>query len=213
MTPAEIIAEARILLQDTRATYRYSDTILLGFVNQSLRRMAVVRPDLFGVITNFTLSAGTVLQSCPADSVRLVEIFQVVGGNAVTEVSRETMDQSTPGWVSEDAGSPVNYVRHPRNPNKFFVYPRPSAGVQLVGEYVQSPPNYTINQSISLPDAYYSTLIDGVVFLAESIDNEHVNTGRAKLFQDSFYQGLGVAQQQRVVTDTESGAVDRKVGR
>lgn len=213
MTPAEVIAEVRKLIQDTRVTYRYQDTDLLGFVNQTLRRMAMLRPDLFTAITNFTTTPNVVLQSCPADSVRLVEIYQTVGGTAITEVSRETMDQSTPGWVSEAAGSPVNYIRHPRNPNKFFVYPRPSAGTLLVGEYVQSPPNYTINQTISLPDAYFTVLVDGTVFVAESIDNEHVSSGRAKLYQDAFFQTLGVSQQQRLTTDSEDAAVDRKPAR
>jgi hypothetical protein len=50
--------------------------------------------------------------------------------------------------------------------------------------------------------------VDGVVFLAESIDNEHVNSGRAKLFQDSFVQGLGVSLQSRTITDTETGGQD-----
>ncbi len=48
------------------------------------------------------------------------------------------------------------------------------------------------------------------MFLAESIDNEHVNSGRAKLFQDAFIQGLGVSLQSRSVTDTESGGMDPK---
>jgi hypothetical protein len=102
-------------------------------------------------------------------------------------------------------------MRHVRNPNRFFVYPAPEAGVVLVGEYAQTPPDYTLNQEITFPtDAYFPTAVDGVVFLAESIDNEHVNSGRAKLFQESFTQTLGVAMQSRTVTDTEAGGQDPK---
>jgi hypothetical protein len=100
-------------------------------------------------------------------------------------------------------------MRHVRNPNRFFVYPRPAVGVVLVGEYAQTPPDYTLDQEITFPtDAYFPTTVDGVVFLAESIDNEHVNSGRAKLFQDSFVQGLGVSLQSRTITDTEAGGQD-----
>lgn len=209
MTPNEVIAEVRRLIQDTSTPYRYSDTVLLGFVNQTLKRMVMLRPDLFAVIGDFTTTPNTVLQSCPADSTRLIEIFQVKNGNAVTEVNRDTIDRSTPGWVNETAGQPVNFMRHVRNPNRFFVYPRPVAGVVLVGEYAQTPPNYTLNQAITYPiDTYFPSVVDGVVFLAESIDNEHVNSNRAKLFQDSFVQGLGVALQTRTITDTESGGQD-----
>jgi len=148
MTPADIITEARNLVQDTRAPYRYSDTLMLGWVNQTLKRMSVLRPDLFSFIGDIPTTVNTVLQSCPSDSLRLVEIFQIKNGDAVTEVSRDVLDQMYPNWVNEAAGTPVNFMRHVRSPNKFFLYPRPAAGVVLVGEYAQVPPAYTIAQAI-----------------------------------------------------------------
>ncbi len=211
MTPSEVIAEARRLIQDTKTPYRYSDTVLLGFVNQTFKRMVLLRPDLFAVISDFTTTAGTVLQSCPADSTRLIEIFQVKDGDAVTEVNRATLDRTVPGWQRETPGQPVNFMRHVRNPNRFFVYPAPEAGVVLVGEYAQTPPDYALDDEVTFPtDAYFPAVVDGVVFLAESIDNEHVNSGRAKLFQDSFVQALGVSMQSRTITDTEAGGQDPK---
>jgi len=211
MTPSEVITEARRLIQDIKTPYRYSDAVMLGFVNQTLKRMVILRPDLFAVIGDFSTTADTVLQSCPADSTRLIEIFQVKDGDAVTEVNRETLDRTSPSWQREASGQPVNFMRHVRNPNRFFVYPRPAAGVVLVGEYAQTPPDYTLDQEIAYPtDAYFPVMIDGVVFLAESIDNEHVNSNRAKLFQDSFVQGLGVSLQSRTITDTEAGGMSPK---
>ena len=211
MTPAEVITEVRRILSDTLAPQRYNDTLLLGFVNQTLKRMAILRPDLFATIGNISTTADTVLQSMPSDSIRLMEIFQVVNGNAVTEVSRDTFDQTYPNWVNETPGTPVNFMRHVRNPNKFFVYPRPISGVTLVGEYAQSPADYALNDTILLlPEAYFPIVIDGTVFLTESIDNESVSAGRAKLFQDSFIQSMGVGLQARTVTDSEEGGLDPK---
>jgi hypothetical protein len=183
----------------------------LGFVNQTLRRMSILRPDLFLVIGDIPTTANTVIQSCPSDSLRLVEIFQIKNGDAVTEVNRDVLDQMYPNWVNEAAGTPVNFMRHVRSPNKFFLYPRPATGVVLVGEYAQVPPTYTIAQAIALvPDSYLPIAVDGVVFLAESVDNEHVNSGRAKLFQDAYTQALGVSLQSRVVTDTEESGMEPK---
>jgi hypothetical protein len=211
MTPNDVITEVRRILSDTLAPQRYSDTLLLGFVNQTLKRMAILRPDLFATIGNISTTANTVLQSMPTDSIRLMEIFQVVGGNAVTEVSRDTFDQTYPNWVNETPGTPVNFMRHVRNPNKFFVYPRPISGVTLVGEYSQSPTDYGLGDTILLlPEAYFPTIVDGTVFLTESIDDESVSAGRAKLFQDSFVQSMGVGLQARTVTDSEEGGLDPK---
>lgn len=209
MTPSDIITQARELVQDSRTPYRYSDAVMLNFVDHTIKRMAVLRPDLFSVVGNMDTTAGSALQSCPSDALRLVEIFSVVGGGAVTEVNREIMDQMNPSWVSATAGTPVNFMRHVRSPNKYFLSPPPAAGVVLVGEYVQVPPKYAIDAAITaLPDAYLPVATDGVVSLAESLDNEHVDSGRAKMFQDSFTQSLVAGLQARTITDTEDGGID-----
>jgi hypothetical protein len=51
--------------------------------------------------------------------------------------------------------------------------------------------------------------VDGTVFLAQSIDDEHVDSGRAKLFYDSFTQQLGATLQGRKVTDTKNAGMDK----
>ena len=209
MTPANVITEARKLISDVRDTQRYSDADMLGFVNQTLKRMAMYRPDLFLQVGEITTTPNTTLQTMPADSIRLVEIFGVKGGDTVTEVDRDTFDQTFPGWRSQPAGPPVNFMRHVRNPNLYFLYPQPSSGVILLAEYAKVPTDYALNDPITAPiDAYFPTVVDGTVYLAESVDDEHVNSGRAKLFLDSFTQGLGVSLQSREITDDKNSGLD-----
>ena len=204
MTPTDIIVECRRLLNDTLTPYRYSDAMLLGYVNQIFKRTAVLRPDLFGETGDIAVAANTTLQSLPADAHRLIDIFQVKDGDTVTEVDRETMSRNYPSWMSDAAGTPVNFMRHVRNPTKFFLYPKPVVGTVLVGEYAKAPADYTINQSIlQPPSSFFGALVDGVVFLASSVDDEHVNSGRAKMFLDSFTQQLGVSLQNRALNDSK----------
>ena len=84
MKLSAVLTEVRRVLQDNTAPYRYSDTYLLGFANQALKRMAVLRPDLFAYIGTVTCTANAVIQSAPADSIRVMEVFQVQDGNGVT---------------------------------------------------------------------------------------------------------------------------------
>jgi hypothetical protein len=204
MTPADIISEARKLLQDTRTPFRYSDNDLLGYLRQALTRMLNMRPDLFTAIAPVPLQAGTVVQKLPADAHRLVDIYHVVGGNAVTEIERPVFERSHPNWAQDPAGVPVNYMRHPRNPTSFFVYPQPLEGVSVMAEYAAVPTVAGIDDQLPQPSSgYIGALVDGVVFLASSIDDEHVQTGRAQLFRDSFMQVLGVDLQSRVVVDED----------
>lgn len=205
MTPADIIREARVLVNDTVSPERYSDSIMLAFVNQTLKRMSAFRPDLFLHLGEVDTVAGTVVQSMPSNSIRLVDIFGVKGGDAITEVERATYDRVYPGWRSQAAGTPKSFMRHARNPNMYFLSPRPQANIKLLAEYAMVPPTFAATATITgLSNVYMPVLVDGVVYLAESIDDEHVNSGRAKLFLDAFVQGLGATLEARNITDSES---------
>jgi hypothetical protein len=208
VTPADVIVEVRKLVQDTLAPYRYSDTDLLGYTNQVIKRVALFRPDLFGTITTVSTTANTPIQSLPPDAIRLIDIFQVVDGNVVVEVDRETLSRTFPGWMAEAAGTPVNFMRHVKNPEQYFLYPKPVEGVQLLVEYARSPGYYTALQDIAeLSDAYLPILVDGTVWLAESIDSEHITSGRASAFQKSFADQLVATLQNRQITDTKQAGM------
>lgn len=210
MILADVVTEVRRILQDINEPKRYSDAVLLGFANQALKRIAVLRPDLFAYVGEIPTTAGTVLQSPPSDSLRIMEIFQVQGGNGVTEASRDTLDQTYPAWMNDAAAPCVNWMRHVRNPNKFFIYPKAPVGQILIGEYSKSPRVYSSNETVELlSDAYFPVVVDGTIFIAESIDNEHVNSNRAALFQQSFTQALGAGLQSREITDTEEAGLTK----
>ena len=204
----DVITEVRRILQDATSPYRYSDTILLGFANQALKRMSVLRPDLFAYIGTMTCTENAVIQSAPSDSIRIIECYSVVGGNGIVETNRETLDQAMPTWMNDTAAAATNWMRHVRNPNKFFIYPKAPANQVLNIEYAQTPATYDGTTTVALlPDAYFPTVVDGTVYIAESVDNEHVNSKRAELFQQSFTQALGVAAQSRPITDTAAGGL------
>jgi hypothetical protein len=49
----DVLVSVRQLLQDSNsnpALQRYSDDLLVGFANQTLKRIALLRPDLFSYI-------------------------------------------------------------------------------------------------------------------------------------------------------------------
>lgn len=213
MKLSSVMTEVRRLLQDINVPQRYSDTVLLGFANQALKRIAVLRPDLFAYIGEIPTTAGAVIQSMPANSIRIMEIFSVKDGAGITEANRESLDQTYPNWMNDDAAPAVNWMRHVRNSNRFFIYPKAPANQILIAEYAQTPTDYTAEQDVELlSDAYFPVVVDATIFLAESIDNEHVNSNRAQLFQQSFTQALGVSAQGRVITDTEqAGLKDNEV--
>ena len=211
----DVITEVRRLVQDEEsdtALRRYSDAFILSMANQTLKRMAVVRPDLFSYIGDITCTQDAVLQSAPSGSIRIMDVFRIKNGAAVRETNKASLDQMSPGWVTETAAACSCWMRHPKNPNKFFIYPPAPAGQILVGEYAQSPEDYDGTTEVELiPDAFFPAVVDGTIWLIESVDNEHVSSGRAKMFQEMFLQQLGVSMAAKSITDkSESAPMDKE---
>lgn len=207
MTPQQVIDAARVLISDDNALMpeRFSDTDMLGFVNQAMKRACMSRPDLFITNEDITPTVDQVEQELSSNITRIMEVHRVVGGGAIGEVDKETMDRSAPNWTIEDSGTPVNWMRHPRNPRRYFLYPPPITGTQITVEYVKVPSDYALSDTIALADSYKSAIIDCVVYLAEVVDNEHVESERAKVFFNSFMQALGADFSQRATVDSENG--------
>jgi hypothetical protein len=205
MILSDIITSVRRIIQDETVTYRYSDAFLLDLCNQGLRRIQLLRPDLFSYVGTVTCTQGEVMQDAPSDSLRIIEVYSIVGGTGLVEADREVLDQTIPAWVNTAEAAAINWMRHVRNPNKFFIYPQAPAAQVLNVEYSQVPPTYDSSTTVTLlPDAYIPALIDIIVFLAESIDNEHVTSGRAKMYMDLFMSELGATTASLPVTDTEN---------
>lgn len=209
MTPQAIIDEARVLINDNNPLMpeRFSDATLLEYVNQAIKRASVVRPDLFIVSTDITPTAEQVEQELPDSVTRIMEVHRVVGGGAIGEVDKTTMDRGAPNWPLDDADAPVNWMRHPRNPRRYYLYPRPATGTQLSVEYVEVPADYSLSDTVGLPDSYKAAIIDCVAALAELVDNEHVETQRFKELYNSFMQALGADFAQREAIDSEDGQI------
>lgn len=208
-TVQDVVNDVRDLVQDSDASaYRYSDLLLTRFVVQTLRRMAVIRPDIFVEQVTVTPTADSAEQTLDTTAAtRLVEVIRVDGGDSIEEVDRNLFNRTYPNWADETSGVPVKYMRHPRNPLGYYLYPPPQAGVDILVEYTKTIPSYDISDTVDLNSTFFTSVVDGVVFLVESIDNEHVNSNRAKLFYETFIEGLQNGLSTRVVTDVESGGI------
>jgi len=205
----DVITDVRRIVQDETVAYRYSDAFLLSMCNQALKRIQLLRPDLFAFFGTVACDAGEVLQSAPSDSLRVIEVYSIVGGTGLVEASREVLDQTIPTWPNDTAAAAINWMRHVRNANKFFIYPQAPAAQTLDIEYSQVPADYDGTTAVTLlSDAYFPVVVDMVVYLVEVVDNEHVTSGRAKLFLDAVEQMLGVSSASRRVTDTEDAGLE-----
>lgn len=205
-TVADILLDVRELIQDSSAaTPRFSDAFIIRKINQVVRRCVILRPDLFTYRTTFVLAADT-LQTGPSDSVRIMDIMGNSAGDQVKEVSQDVLDLMVPTWPSITPGVVQNWMRFPRDPNRFYVYPKPVAADTVDLMYARCPPTMASGDTVPMQDVYFPVVVDGTVWLMESVDAEHVESGRAKMFQDSFMNGLtGSLAARRLVDSMGAG--------
>ena len=181
------ITIARGILADTTPDYRYSDADLLEYGNGALRSLTTLKPSLLSTEGDVTCATGKALQSIGfADAHALIQVQSVKDGNVITLIDRTVLDSFSPGWMQMTAGAAQHWMPHADDPFKFYLYPPAPAGQQVTVLYVRVPATYTADQDTGLPESLNDAVTDYIVGMAESRDDEHVNTGRATMFLNQF---------------------------
>jgi hypothetical protein len=188
MTPASIINDARGILQDRDPDYRYEDSDLLAYVNDAIKSAVVLRPDLFSTIGDYTCITGQCEQALDfEDAVALIEVLSHHGGNAIFPFDLSSMDAFNPGWRNDTAGPAIQWARFSNDPIRFYIYPKAPVAQNIDVRYVRRPVEYGLNDTITeLPEIYKPAIVYYVVGMAESRDDEHVNSQRAAQFMAQF---------------------------
>lgn len=209
---ASVIAEVRDYVQDTEEPYRYSEADMTEYVRNALQQMAVLRPDLFTKEETITLrDTDSVRVRPPSVVVRIMELESAYVDETTQttpiEVMKTDMDRCAPGWRNTTRGVCRQWMRDPRVPQEFLVYPPPAAQT-IKAIYAVEPSIDGDGVDPVLPDVYQSALVSCCVYLASSVDAEHVESGRAERFRNAFRESMGASVESRLVTDRPDAGED-----
>lgn len=187
LTAAQVLAEARQMLNDNRSDMapRDTDAVLLGHLNDALQAAVGAAPGWFADTIAFSCAAGA-MQVVESD--RAVAFLDVEG---LPEVDLATLDRFAPGWQQGTPGTPREFLRPGGEPLRFFVSPPAVAGSTLRVRLVVAPALLTTTaQVVPLPEHCRPALIEYVVGRASLKDDEHVNSQRATALLDRFVGGI-----------------------
>jgi hypothetical protein len=193
-----IINKAEIVLQDT-TNVRWSESELLGWLNDGQREIALLRPDVSNVTASVALVAGT-KQALPSTGTMLMKITRNMGTNgttagpAVRKVPQDLLDSQRPNWHTDTATAVVqHYTFDLRTPRIYYVWP-PSLGTTQVEMVYAAPPAdvAAIGNAITIDDIYANVLINYILYRAYSKDMELAgNAARAEAALNLFNAALG----------------------
>lgn len=204
---SDLISQARNIMQDKDAI-RWQDTEFLGWIASAYREIVRYRPDANS--TNATVACvADSRQALPADGAYLISVIRGESGTkrAVRPIERHVLDSQNPDWhtlnATTSAGAAKYYVYEKDSPKAFYLYPAPTAGLQISIQYARIPAAHTsVNDTISLDDTYAGLILDYLLYRAYSKDAAVGDVNLANQYMQMFYQQLGVnvAGQTRATT-------------
>lgn len=197
ITVRSILDKAHVILQDTTGV-RWSDSELLGWLNDGQREVVIFKPNAFVTNSAIKLVAGT-KQSIPSNGVQLIDVVRNMGvsgnspGRPVRITDQKIMDAQNPNWHQQTADSEArHYMYSPLDPKHFYVYPPQPAVNQGYVEIIYGtiPFDAEINGIITLDDIYQNALIDYILYRAYSKESEVADQARAANHQRNYFASL-----------------------
>lgn len=178
---SDIVARVRHVIQDESPPYRTTDAELIRWLNDALKTLATLVPQLFIVSGSHTCVAGS---RQTLENTRAMALFDVLG---VPEADLAALTLFSPGWQNAAPGAIQNWLRPVSEPLSFYTYPPSTAGQALPIMFVQSPAEITaLNATVPVPESYEPALVGYIVGMAESKNDESVDMNRAQTFMADF---------------------------
>lgn len=214
MTTAQtIIDTVRLEALNDSAKDRFSDSRLLGYLNEALQEIAARRPDLFSTQGVVATVAG-IYQTAPTDSLRLMDVLQVQNGRSIRETDQELLDTLNPNWRIAAGASTKNWMRYRKDPNRFMISPpAPAISLNLVVLYGKVPTVLALGDTFQLVDTYVPAAKHFMVFKTEMPADESILNGRASLMFNAFEKSLAASVASKSMVDDENNRRDQRAKR
>ena len=201
-TSSRVVEELQDHLSTTR---RYSQPSLLRYLNESVRLIVALRPDITATAKSVLQASGT-KQAIPSGDLRLIDVVRNMGvagttpGRPIRKVDRADLDLYNPTWHSETASTTIkSYVFDERFPKYYYVTPPVHASTAVYAEIIVSAaPVDCVNDydPIGIDDVHQTAITDFILWMAFSIDTDSAaNQARAAQHLQHAYQALGIKMQ------------------
>lgn len=190
-------------IQDA-AKVRTTNATLLGFYNDALLQVVLVRPDSNANTKSVALVSGT-KQSLPAGDLRLMDAVRNMGtdgntaGNTVVQGDMDAQNRYSPSWHTATPSAIVQewFYDFKRNPTVYYVSPPVSTPCYLELNVSSAPVTVTDPATnMELDDVYLGPVMHWMKNLFYFRQTESAFAlNKAVASERSFYQSLGLKYQ------------------
>jgi hypothetical protein len=199
MLLSEIITDMRGKLFDPAPGVGWSNTDLIGYVNEALRATANVKPDMYTIQAFVPVVTGNT-QQIPDDGVALLDIDQNETGRVVTQVDDALLDEANRFWPRATQVAEVqHYSADPRAPRRFKVFPPNNGAGSIQILYGAVHPALTaLTDTILVPDSYQYALTCHALSQAWSKASKRQDPQKAQAMVVEWAQAIGMKSKAQV---------------
>ena len=178
---------------------RWGSADLLRYVEDALRALITLKPDVYTQTLSILLVPGT-QQSIPDNSHRLINLHRNMGsdglttGKAIQHTIKDDLDRFNPDWHVAPAVAVVEeYCYDEENPDVFWVNPPVLAQVYAQGSFAMVPAAITSpTESLPVKAVYATALYLYVVYVALMREDEVGLQAKANSYLSRFGASIGI---------------------
>ena len=201
-----IVTSMRFTLLDPSPGRTFTDARLFGFIQEALRRMGCVRPDIYTVRGAVPLVAG-VHQQLPAGGTKVLSFsHNTASTRGVAQVSESLLLEEirTLGYGTQD-GVVDCYSLDERDETRFTVMPPNDGTGSLSGLYCAVPTIASLSTAIPVDDTYEGAIKFMALAEAYAADSERKDLVKSDRYEQKAMQLLGLDGQAKEALHSKLG--------
>ena len=195
-TAQEVMSAALTLLEDAEQN-RFTDAMLLEFVNEGMVDIVKIKPTANVVFSVKTLVAGAYQQLATnqlylLDAVYNTDSTGTSQGQSPLRVSKATLDFSNPDWTTSARREEVMYFTYDSDGTRvFFVYPPNTGYGHLYIKTTDIPTALTAKtQTIPMRDEFKQPLVYYLCMKGYMVDTDTINTDKVSMYKSLYTESI-----------------------
>jgi len=204
ITAQQIINRVQEILID-ETNLKFDTDELLLWSSDAQRQVVLAHPPAGATVATFAVTQDQSMQALPAGGISVLDVIcngtEAAPGDVITVAPRGVLNAKARDWTQSTAAAVIqHFALDDRFPTKFFVYPRPATGFNILIAYSLSPAELTdVTDPLTIPDIYAGPILDWVMYRALSkIGSEALGDptlgipALAAQYHSAFYTAMGV---------------------
>lgn len=210
LSSQEVLNGVRMAQAGDADATTWSDAILLVALNQALKMLTLVRPDVTAKTAVVNVQRGA-RQAIPDDGLRLIRVICNATndnqlGRIIRLVVKEDLDSSSHAWMYAQGSRVEEYMFDDRMPKHFYIYPNAPSDAKIAIEYSAAHAKLLlVDENDVFVDAIYDQPIQELM-LYKLLSGTDVNEGALHLRMALDLLGVKDSQDERITPARKSEA-------